>query len=74
MMSERLNDIFKWMTIVTTIFTPPSFVACVYSMLFEHGPPELHWAYGYGVFWLICIVLVVIMLSFFHRWQWLQKS
>ncbi len=50
--SNRMNEIMKVMTIVTTVFVPLNFVAGVYGMNFntEKSPynmPELNWYYGY---------------------------
>lgn len=69
-MSQRLNEVMKVLTIIGTIFIPLTFLAGVYGMNFKHFP-EIEWAWGYPVFWGICVVTVVMMLLWFRRRQWL---
>jgi magnesium transporter len=59
----------KTLTIVSTIFLPLSFVAGVYGMNFDFMP-ELRWAWGYPMAWLIFVSIVVGMLIFFKRRDW----
>ena len=47
-MSTRLNEVMKVLTIVGTIFIPLTFIAGVYGMNF-HYFPEIDWRWGYGV-------------------------
>jgi magnesium transporter len=44
--SNRINDVMKTLTIVSTIFIPLGFIAGLYGMNFEIMP-ELKWRYGY---------------------------
>jgi len=44
-LSQRLNEVMKLLTIISTIFIPLTFVAGVYGMNFRHMP-ELGWRYG----------------------------
>jgi magnesium transporter len=68
--SLRMNEVMKALTIVSTIFLPLSFVAGMYGMNFRYMIPDWDWRYGYLVFWLICIAIVVGMLAFFKRRGW----
>jgi magnesium transporter len=43
---NRMNQIMKTLTIISSIFAPLTFIAGVYGMNFENMP-ELHWGYGY---------------------------
>lgn len=43
---NRMNQIMKTLTIISSIFAPLTFIAGVYGMNFENMP-ELHWRYGY---------------------------
>jgi len=43
---NRMNQIMKTLTIVSTIFAPLTFIAGIYGMNFDNMP-ELHWRYGY---------------------------
>jgi len=68
--SNRMNDIMKTLTIVSTIFVPLTFLAGVYGMNFEHFP-ELEWPWSYPVFWGICLVSAGGMLYMFRRRKWI---
>ncbi len=68
--SNRLNEVMKVLTIISTIFMPLSFVAGVYGMNFRFMP-ELSWSWGYPLVWLIFIIIVAAMLTFFRRRHWL---
>jgi magnesium transporter len=65
-----MNQVMKVLTVIATIFMPMTFLAGVYGMNFKHFP-ELEWRWGYLVFWIINLVIVVVMLSFFKRKKWL---
>jgi len=69
-LSNRMNQVMKVLTVIATIFMPMTFLAGVYGMNFKHFP-ELEWRWGYLVFWIINLVIVVVMLSFFKRKKWL---
>lgn len=43
---NRLNQVMKTLTIVSTIFAPLTFIAGIYGMNFDNMP-ELHWRHGY---------------------------
>jgi magnesium transporter len=68
--SNRLNEIMKLLTIISTIFMPLSFVAGIYGMNF-HFMPELSWRYGYLMVWIIFLIIAGAMLYFFRRRRWI---
>lgn len=68
--SNRLNEVMKALTIVSTIFLPLSFLAGVYGMNFDHMP-ELRWQFGYFAVWGLFIVIVLGMLGYFRHRGWL---
>ncbi len=68
--SNRMNEVMKVLTIIATIFIPLSFLAGVYGMNFKHMP-ELEWRWGYPLFWLVIVVAVAGMFVFFKRKDWL---
>ena len=57
----RQNSVMQWLTVVTTIVMPLTFVTGWYGMNFV-GMPELTWKYGYPVVIIVSIVTVGISL------------
>ena len=68
--SNRMSEVMKTLTIISTIFIPLTFLAGVYGMNFDNMP-ELHTRYGYFFVWGIFILVTSIMILFFHRKKWL---
>lgn len=68
--NNRLNEVMKLLTIISTIFMPLSFVAGIYGMNF-HYMPELSWRWGYLMVWIIFIIIAGAMLLFFRRRKWI---
>ena len=68
--SNRMNQVMKVLTIISTIFIPLSFFAGIYGMNFDHIP-ELHWKHGYAMLWLLMLVIVGLQLWYFKRKKWL---
>lgn len=70
LVNNRMNEVMKVLTVFAAIFIPLTFIAGVYGMNFEYMP-ELHSAWGYPMIWFVFIGIVVGMLWFFRRRQWL---
>lgn len=68
--SNRMNEVMKFLTVFASIFIPLTFIAGVYGMNFDHIP-ELHWRYGYAGVWLVMIAVTAGMLIIFKRKNWL---
>src|SRR3989338_4839600 len=68
--SNRLNEVMKVLTIISTIFIPLTFITSLYGMNFRFMP-ELDWRYGYFVTLGIMIIVVGFMLYYFKRKRWL---
>jgi magnesium transporter len=68
--SNRMNEVMKTLTLVATLFMPLTFIVGVYGMNFEHMP-ELHWKYGYLYVWILLGLVSLAMLWLFRRRRWL---
>lgn len=68
--SNRLNEVMKVLTVITTIFMPLSFIAGVYGMNFDHMP-ELKSVFGYPVVLAIMLIIALAMFIYFRRKRWI---
>ena len=71
--SNRLNEIMKVLTIFSAIMLPLTFIAGIYGMNFDNMP-ELHSRYGYFAVLLIMIAVAVGMLLFFKGRGWIGRA
>ncbi len=71
--SNRMNEIMKVLTIFSAIMLPLTFIAGVYGMNFDNMP-ELHSRYGYFGTLAVMGVVAVGMLIFFWRRGWLGRG
>ena len=67
--SNRMNEIMKVLTAMSTVMLPLTFIAGVYGMNFEHMP-ELKWRYGYPFSLGLMGVVALFMLGYFKRKRW----
>lgn len=77
-LSNKMNEVMKLLTLISTIFIPLTFIVGVYGMNFnpEASPfnmPELNWYWGYPAFWTGTIAIAVASIYFFWRRGWLQS-
>ena len=68
--SNKMNSVMKVLTVIATMFIPMTFVAGIYGMNFDNMP-ELHWKYGYPTFWGIIVVILITMVFYFQKKDWL---
>jgi len=68
--SSKLNDIMKFLTIFSVIFIPLTFIAGIYGTNFEFLP-ELQFKYGYFMMLGIMVIIGILMLFYFKRKKWL---
>lgn len=68
--SNKMNEVMKFLTIIGTIFIPLTFIAGVYGMNFE-VMPELKWQWGYFAVLLIMLGIGLALLYYFKRKHWL---
>lgn len=71
--SNRMNEIMKVLTIFSAIMLPLTFIAGLYGMNFDNLP-ELHWAYSYFVVLGIMLIVALGMLVFFWRRGWIGSG
>ena len=69
-LSNRMNEVMKTLTIISTIFMPLTFIAGVYGMNFENMP-ELRWHWGYPLVMLSMLLLGIGMVIFFKKRKWI---
>lgn len=67
---QRLNEVMKLLTIISTVFIPLSFIAGLYGMNFEYMP-ELRWHYGYFAALGAMLSVSLGLLYYFRRRRWL---
>jgi magnesium transporter len=69
---QRMNEIMRLLTIVSSIFIPLTFLVGVYGMNFKFMP-ELEMKYGYYITWAIMITIASVLLIYFRKVGWLKK-
>ncbi len=74
--SQRMTEVMKVLTIISTVFIPLTFISSIYGMNFrtEQSPwnmPELTWYFGYPFALSLMAVMAAGMIYFFYRKGWL---
>jgi magnesium transporter len=64
------NSIFKIFSVFSVMFLPPTLVAGIYGMNFDHMP-ELKWMHGYPFAVVVMLVVALGPLMWFKRRGWL---
>ncbi|MBW4520890.1 MAG: magnesium/cobalt transporter CorA [Scytolyngbya sp. HA4215-MV1] len=76
--SNKMNEVMKFLTVISTIFIPLTFIAGIYGMNFstDKSPlnmPELNWYWGYP----LCIgamgAIAIGLVYFFWRKGWFEN-
>jgi len=67
--SDRLNEVMKVLTIISTIFIPLTFLAGIYGMNFKYMP-ELNKQWSYPLLWVIMLIIAGAMLYYFKKKKW----
>lgn len=76
MSQARTGEIVTFLTIVSAIFIPLTFLAGIWGMNFDTqvsswNMPELEWAYGYPAALLLMFVVALVLLAYFKWRRWL---
>jgi len=78
LLSYKMNEVIKVLTMVSTIFIPLSFIAGVYGMNFDvsHAAnmPELRSPYGYPLVLIFMGLVSAVLIAFFFRKGWLGNQ
>jgi len=74
--SNRLNEVMKVLTILTTIFAPPTLIAGIYGMNFNnhvspYNMPEYDWYYGYPYALILMVVTSLSIVFLLWSMGWL---
>ena len=68
-MSNKMNNIMRLLTLISTIFIPLTFIVGVYGMNFKYMPElELWWAYP--LVWGIMLSISLAMILYFKQKKW----
>lgn len=63
------NGIIKFFSVVAVVFMPPTLIASIYGMNFDHMP-ELHWRAGYPLAVLLMLIAAILPVVWFKRRGW----
>ena len=69
---QKMNEIMKILTIVSSVFIPLTFIVGVYGMNFENMP-ELKYKYGYYTVVGVMFAIAILLIFYFKRNGWLKK-
>jgi magnesium transporter len=67
---NRMNQVMKTLTILTSIFAPLTFIAGIYGMNFQHMP-EPAWQHGYFYVLMVIASISTVQLGMFWWKDWL---
>jgi magnesium transporter len=70
--SNRMNEIMKTLTVISTVMLPITFIAGVYGMNFEFMP-ELKWHWGYAYALSLMAAVTAVTLGYFRRKGWIGQ-
>lgn len=68
--SNKLNEIVRVLTVISTVFVPLTFIVGLYGMNFNNMP-ELREPLGYPAVLVIIVIVALFMLAYFRRKKWI---
>jgi len=76
--SNRMNEVMKLLTVISSIFIPLTFIAGIYGMNFDPqtspwNMPELSWYWGYPFCWVLMLTTTAGLVFFFWRRGWFEN-
>lgn len=72
-LSNRLNEVMKFLAAISTIFMPLAFLTGLYGMNFSHMP-ELNSRWAYPIWWFVVVLIAIVMVVTFYRRGWLKMT
>lgn len=77
--SNKMNQVMKTLTVISSIFIPLTFLAGIYGMNFdtEKSPfnmPELEWYFGYPLCLSVMIITSAVQIYFFWQKGWFKND
>lgn len=75
--SNKMNEVMKLLTVISSIFIPLTFIAGIYGMNFNSSAsplnmPELDWYWGYPLCWVLMIAIAGSLVYFFWKRGWFE--
>lgn len=68
--SNKMNEVMQFLTVISTIFIPLTFIAGVYGMNFKYMP-ELDHQLAYPAVVFLMLIIAVLQLIYFRSKKWL---
>ena len=77
--SNRMNEVMKTLTVISSIFIPLTFIVGVYGMNFDPSVsplnmPELKAYWGYPICWAVMIAIALALSYYFWRKGWFENT
>lgn len=69
MQNNKMNEVMKALTVLSTIFMPLTFIVGVYGMNFKWFP-ELQIWWAYPAVWALMIFITIVMIIYFRKKDW----
>ena len=70
MLNIEQTNIIKIFSVAATVFLPPTLIASIYGMNFQHMP-ELDWPWGYPLALALMVASAITPYFFFKHKHWL---
>ena len=76
--SNKMNEVMKLLTVISSIFIPLTFIAGIYGMNFDpsispFNMPELEWYWGYPFCWALMLITAGSLVYYFWRKGWFEN-
>jgi magnesium transporter len=69
--SNKMNEVMKVLTVISTIFIPLTLMASIYGMNWPWMPEFVYFSYGYPIFMFLMITFALILFAYFRKIDWI---